>query len=331
MKKAFFYFAIMIIISSCSGIGDRLDFNEDKLKLDSNTNKITDIINWEGINDSVYTIQFRNFEIINYKVLGKLSNNYLKNPLEKDVFLINDTVFIKRDKNRIEKFTGKIRVVGSYTAPDENLIIREFKNKTIALFSIENGAFEGEQLFLVKHPQWGDIYIKSTIIPVMDMIEGINFYESGDPNDYDFKFYGYIPQLIFGRDKYYKFKNRPYYEFNVDYFWTSGFKFYSLPVYFDYQKYTFGNFPYLNTNRKQLLPKEERQITINHYNGALCFEGEYSNKSLLNGRYFTFNNLETDKLHAKLQKSYGEEIGLEFNFRIDDEIFKQYRKYFGTK
>jgi hypothetical protein len=330
-------FVVISVLTSGYGCQQFTSISSDNtVKIDSTLKDIRDIINGKGLQDSVLTIRYNDYAIVesyttpvpsgisfnmqNYAYNKNLiAGNYREKPIP---FLSNDTVYVTHPDLNWVKYSGQIRVLGDLRIINDDHQEVVLKNKTIALFNVKDGCFDGEQLYLVEDPAFspGDsrneykrLFIKTRIYPMMSMIQNLDFIEVYDEIGSDYSFNG----------RYFKYLKKTRFEFPVTFYWTSGFEFYTLPMIYDYWNYTQFN-PYL-------VPVANSELTINHYNGNPCFRG-YINGSneLIKGQYFSYNNLASDKLHVRLQVNPRTEISLDdHRFKIEDYVIKQFRKYFG--
>lgn len=298
-------FLIILTIISCS----------KPQQIDSNLDDIGQILESQNPN---------NERLINFSVDHSMEYitdkikfpNYSYNASENTIVLMNDTVY-KKEVNGYKKFSGIIRVLGQLDLVDENLIEKRL-TKTLGLFKIKNGIFVGDQLYLTKDDEGNELYLKTKIIPLLDMIANKDYKEVYDEKEGDFKF----------GDVLYKYINRPNYDLDMSFYWVSGKLAYKNSYNFNFVQYTYSNLS--NQYSKILHSSIKNNFKLYHYNGNIAFEGKLNeNAEIFSGEYYTFNNIKTDKKHFRLQTSYEEELPVTNHFNLPDKIYKQFRKYFG--
>ena len=333
-------FVVISVLTSGYGCQQFTSISSDNtVKIDSTLKDIREIINGKGLQDSVLTIRYNDYEILesyttpvpsgisfnmpNYAYNKNLiAGNYREKPIP---FLSNDTVYVTHPDSNWVKYSGQIRVLGDLRIINDDHQEVVLKNKTIALFNVKDGCFDGEQLYLVEDPrsEYKYLFIKSRIYPMMSVIQNLDFIEVNYEKSSDFSF----------RGSFFKYLKKTRYEFPITFYWTSGFKFYYLPMIYDYRNYTEENFwaPYPGVEFSYLMPIKNSSLSINHYNGNLFFEGLLSDSyDLIQGKYFSYNNTVSDKLHSRLQINPKTEISPDnLQFKLSDDVFKQFRKYFG--
>jgi hypothetical protein len=296
---------IILTIISCS----------KSQNIDSNINDVSHLIDSQSTKNE-HLISFRTDLTTEY-ITDKIKfPNYNYNASENTLVLMNDTVY-KKEVNGYKKFSGIVRVLGKLDLVDENLIAKR-QTQTLGLFNIKNGIFVGDQLYLAKDDKGSELYLKTKIVPFLDMIVNKDYTEVYDEKEGDFK-YG---------DVTYKYINSPNYDLDISMYWISGKLAYKNSYNFNFVQYTYSNFS--SQYSKLLIASTQNNIKLYHYNGNLAFEGKLNKDAeISSGEYYAFNNIKTDKKHFKLQISYDEESSVDRNFNLPDKIYKQFRKYFG--
>jgi hypothetical protein len=305
LRQTFIRITLIILIISCSR-PQNIDSNIDDIShlIDSQSTK-----NEQSINFST--------DVATEYITDKIKfPNYSYNASENTIVLMNDTVY-KKDVNGYKKFSGIIRVLGQLDLVDENLIEKR-QTQTLGLFNIKNGIFVGDQLYLTKDDKGSALYLKTKIVPLLEMIANKDYTEVFDEKKGDFNF----------GDVTYKYINTPNYDLDISLYWISGKLAYKNSYNFNFVQYTYSNFS--SQYSKSLTASTQNNIKIYHYNGNLAFEGKLNKYAeILSGEYYAFNNIKTDKKHFKLQTSYNEELPVNRDLNLPDKIYKQFRKYFG--
>jgi hypothetical protein len=297
---------ILLTIISCSKAQN----------IDSNIYDISHLIDSE-IKKNEYLINFSTNLSTEYITDKFTFPNYSYNASENTIVLMNDTVY-KKEVNGYKKFSGIIRVLGKLDIVDENLIAKR-QTQTLGLFNIKDGIFFGDQLYLTKDDKGNELYLKTKIVPFLDMIAVKDYIEVDDEKEGDFNF----------GDVTYKYINRPNYDLDISMYWISGKLAYNNSYNFNFVQYTYSNFS--RQYAKLLIASTQNNIKLYHYNGNLAFEGQLNKDAeILSGEYYTFNNIKTDKKHFQLQTSYDKESPVNGNLNLPDKIYKQFRKYFGV-
>ncbi len=310
-------FALLLLIG-CNNTNNNLnDLNDISSIIKSDINQT---------NKDEYIVQYRGYKTKDYLSLTTKILNYNYNPLSEFV-LLEDTVYKKNTSGIYEKFTGTIRVIGKLNRLNEYLKNENIDSATLALFKIKEGIFEGKQLYHCEgnyRSKIGARYYYTEIKPFMDAVRDRDYIEVEKSEMYDFSF-----GSDFSGYKYYRINRPTLFSFDISTYWESGKLFYSRKYLFSMKQFvlsSLNNFAY----NKDFLLNDSSSLHLYHYNGNLAFNGKVDKENIFSeGKYFTFNNIETDLKHFKLQKSFDREIDFDRVYDIADEDFKEYRKYFG--
>lgn len=324
LKLTYSFFYLCLLFLSC----------ESKKSIKTELNDISLVLNQYNPTDpdtykGEHVVSYINYSVLSNYVSGTTIMKDYKYNTQSDLVLIQDTVY--QIRNGVpQKFSGKVRVVGKmdYINEFQKSIYNE--HATLALFNVNNGIFEGDQIYYSPgdyRQNLNNFYFKCEIKPYMEAIYGMDYAEVGPNDSYDFSFGGGVYST-----KYYKiFKPRDE-TFVIQRIWKNG-------KLFDSHKYNFNVINFINASLNRLQYRKgfnlvnEPNSQIYHYNGNLAFYGIIDALGKLeNGKYFNFSNVQTDFSHFKLQKSFTSELNANaLNFStISDEDFKAYRIYFNV-
>ncbi len=260
------------------------------------------------------------------------AKTYTIKQLRQNVFLKNDSIYNKSDKT---PYSGTIQVLGKYNYIKPDGEISE-KQAITAIFNIVNGSFSGEQLYSnVASPKKRGLYsvnghiffIKTKIIPDLDMIEGKDYEEvnEGEPSDWN------IP--YFGRKRYYKIINhKEFSPIDISIFWGNGNLFYESTYSFNYLLYCYAQMPF-SSNKKELFvddTKTERTVSIYHYNGTLAYKGPIQKEKIAtSGSFYDFSGNKVNSTNFFIPRGEGKDLTSDkFRLSIPDGYYKCYRDFF---
>lgn len=260
------------------------------------------------------------------------TKTYTIKQLRQNVFLKNDSIYNQSDKR---PYSGTIQVLGTYKYIKPDGEIAE-KQAITAIFNIENGSFSGEQLYSnVASPKERGFYsakghiffIKTKIIPNLDMIEGKDYEEvnEGELSDWNITY--------FGRKRYYKIINRKEFSpIDISIFWGNGNLFYESTYSFNYLLYCYAQMPF-SSNKKELFvddSKTERTVSIYHYNGTLAYVGPIQKEKIAtSGSFYDFSGNKVNSTNFFIPRENGKELTSDnFRLSIPDSYYKCYRDFF---
>jgi len=257
---------------------------------------------------------------------------YTLKQLRQNVFLKNDSVYNQSDKTL---YSGTIQVLGNYKYIKPDGEISE-KQAIIASFNIVSGSFSGEQIYSnVASPKTRGVYsandhiffIKTKIIPGLDMIEGKDYKEVNEDDHSDWNI------SYFGMKKYYKIIYRKEVSpIDISIFWGNGNLFYKSTYLFNNLLYCYANMPF-SSYKKELLvddTKTSRTVSIYHFNGTLAYEGPIQKEKITSsGSFYDFAGNKSDSTNFVIPREGRRSLTADkLRLSIPDEFYKCFRDIF---
>jgi len=233
--------------------------------------------------------------------------------------LINDSVYNVEDNKPI---TGQIQVLGKYELVDENGNIQK-KEGLIAMFNLKNGGFDGDQIYLSA----SNNFIKTNIIPNLDMIKGIDFIQVNENESSDY-FYGYPKKFV-------KLINRKFIDnIEITKYYTNGNLMITGKYLFNFENFILAaidestSWKY-NDSRVLILNNEESRIL--HYNKKIAYLGPII-KGILdeNGKFYNLKGNTVNSTNFFLAMGNNNLKLKDIEFNIKDDEYKSFRKYFNS-
>ncbi len=219
---------------------------------------------------------------------------YTYNQTEQSLFLYDDTLFILGETDpinilpsEVKKFSGKIKVFENILVKDQLGGERVIK-QVVGYFVVNNGLFEGKQLYKVNLKDFGGVYIYSEIVPMMDVVKYIHYQPVGSNSRYDFTYDSW------GKKYYYKYILDNSRQFLIDLFWPNGNQMFKSNYIYSSKQYIFSEV----TKGNLIGNKYDKIIFVDtignkqlfHADGSVAFSGLVKSSGQLgNGDYKNFD------------------------------------------
>ena len=245
---------------------------------------------------------------------------YTINQIQSKLKLINDSVYNIEDSKPI---TGQIQVLGNYELFDENGNIQK-KEGLIAIFNLKEGGFDGDQIYLCV----SNNFIKTNIVPNLDMINGIDFIQVNENENSDYS-YGYPKKFI-------RLINRKFIDnINISKYYTNGNLIINGKYLFNFENYILSSIDEstswkYNESRVLILNNEETRIL--HYNNKTAYLGPIR-KGILDekGEFYDLKGKKVNSNNFFLAMGNNNNLKLkDIEFNIKDNEYKSFRQYFNS-